>query len=33
VDDRALEGGVAAGVPVEEMAVRGDGMRAVEMGW
>lgn len=33
VYDKALDGGVTAGVPVEEIAVRGDGMLAAETGW
>lgn len=28
-----LDGGVTAGVPVEEMAVRGEAMLAADMGW
>jgi hypothetical protein len=33
VYERALEGGVTAGVPVEEMAVKGECMLAAETGW
>lgn len=33
VYDMALDGGVTAGVPVDEMAVRGDAMLAAETGW
>ena len=33
VYDMALDGGVTAGVPVEDKAVRGECMLAADMGW
>lgn len=33
VYDMALDGGVTAGVPVEDMAVRGEAMLVADMGW
>lgn len=33
VYDMELEGGVTAGVPVEEMTVNGEAMLAAETGW
>jgi hypothetical protein len=33
VCDMRLDGGVAAGLSVEEMAVRGEAMLAVDIGW